>query len=474
MKCLVYCPVEHSEWMKDFFPNIHPYFLKILNKPLLEYYIDFCVLNKISEIRVVKSSTSKEMENYFRDGMQWGLDISYNLARPGDSLSKIILKNSSFCKDSDLLIIHGLCFLNFKKDNNINFFAKQDENRKVHSANSAVYFFKKTKNPADIDLIKIIEDANAEFSITLLNGIKSYYDLSTDIFMNRPDDYFLPGYNNEPGVYIGRNVIYNPNSVTLKKPIMIGDNVQIRDNTLIGPNSVLGNNIIIDSSSTIIKSIIYEQSYIGSDLEVNEKIVFKNHLINPFTGDSIEIVDKFFVSSIEKNIISRSVRKMAHGFFALILIILYFLPYLFFLIFGRSKYIKPERKECYISKDKKLKKLLHWKILRSTFKSRMFIRFSMDKYPLYFEVLTGNLLLAGNCILPKNPSSSKLISKMPVYFPGVFDFPGMLLSCPDDDEFEIHEIYYIHNTNFKMNLRIIKRTLLGRLFSARRWIKNEL
>ncbi len=473
MKCLVYCPVEHTEWMKDFFPNIHPYFLKILNKPLLEYYIDFCVLNKISEIRVVKSSTSREMEKYFRDGMQWGVDISYNLARPGDNLSKVILKNSSFCKDSDLLVIYGFNFLNFKKDSrNINFFAKQDENKSVRSADSAVYFLKKTKNPADIDLTKIKEDANAGFSITHLDGIKTYYDLSMNIFTNRSDDYFLPGYNNEPGVYIGRNVIYNPNSVTLKKPIMIGDNVQIRDNTLIGPNSVLGNNIIIDSSSTIIKSIIYEQSYIGSDLEFNEKIVFKNQLINPDTGGSIEVVDKFFVSSIEKNIISRSVRKMVHGFFALMIIILYFLPYLFFLIFGRSKYIKPEKREYYISKDKNIKKLLHWKILRSTFKSRMFIRFSLDKYPLYFEVLTGNLLLAGNCILPKEPRSSKFISKMPVYFPGVFDFPGMLLSCPDDDEFEIHELYYCHHTNFKMNLKIIKRTLLSRLFSARRWIKK--
>ncbi|MDY6915125.1 MAG: sugar phosphate nucleotidyltransferase, partial [Candidatus Cloacimonadota bacterium] len=110
MRCLIYSPDSHNSWMKDYFPDVNPYFLKLLNKPLLEYYIDFCVINGITEIRIVLNNSSRALEDYFEDGTQWGVHISYNLSKPQDTLHNVLIKNSNFCKEDKLFIIQGFQF----------------------------------------------------------------------------------------------------------------------------------------------------------------------------------------------------------------------------------------------------------------------------------------------------------------------------------------------------------------------------
>lgn len=115
MKCLIYSPSEQTDWLKNYFPGVNPYYLKILNKPLLEYYIEFCVLLGIKEIRIVNSETSSDLEKYFETGRQWGVDLSYGFSKPGDELRNVLLKNKKFCTTESLLLISGYFFIHYNK-----------------------------------------------------------------------------------------------------------------------------------------------------------------------------------------------------------------------------------------------------------------------------------------------------------------------------------------------------------------------
>ncbi|MDD4310375.1 MAG: hypothetical protein PHO32_08350, partial [Candidatus Cloacimonetes bacterium] len=113
MRCLIYANNPELSWLRECFPDVDPYLLKIVNKPLLEYGLDLVSLMGVTDLRIVSDSSLKAMENYFKDGAKWGMKISYALARQEDTLKDVYLKNYSFCKEDDLLFWNGFFFVDY-------------------------------------------------------------------------------------------------------------------------------------------------------------------------------------------------------------------------------------------------------------------------------------------------------------------------------------------------------------------------
>lgn len=245
MKCLIYSPSEQTSWLKEYFPGINPYYLKILNKPLLEYYIDFCVQAEIKEIRIVNSESSSDLEKYFEFGTQWGIDLSYGFAKPDDDLAAILRKNKRFCSEDSLLLIYGYLFIHYDKNSYDYQLLKSTLPRKKSMSNSGIIFLPAETDISSLDCgsIEICRESKPE--ITEFCSIKDYYNLNMRILDKDRSNYFLPGYNNEEGVYLGKNIIDSKTTQYLR-PLILGDNVQIQMNTDIGPRTILGDNVIID------------------------------------------------------------------------------------------------------------------------------------------------------------------------------------------------------------------------------------
>ncbi|MCD8479065.1 MAG: hypothetical protein LRZ88_01785 [Candidatus Cloacimonetes bacterium] len=111
MRCLIYAKSSEAEWLKEYFPDVEPFLLKIVNKSLLEYVLDLLTLLGISEIRIVSDSSIKAIEKSIGDGAKWGARISYALARPEDNLKKCVSEELfRFAKESPLLIWNGFFF----------------------------------------------------------------------------------------------------------------------------------------------------------------------------------------------------------------------------------------------------------------------------------------------------------------------------------------------------------------------------
>ena len=180
MRCMIFARSSEAEWLKEYFPDVDPFLLKIVNKPLLEYILDIVTLIGISEIRIVSDSSIKEIEHSIGDGSKWGTSISYTLAKPGDSLKNVYLKNYSFCKENNLLIWNGF------------FFAKYDRNE----VKNQVYFsdpFYCGKNkrliyiPQGQNLNSIKDEKPKDdccITVYDINSIVDYYQLSMDILTN--------------------------------------------------------------------------------------------------------------------------------------------------------------------------------------------------------------------------------------------------------------------------------------------------
>ncbi|MBN2828841.1 MAG: hypothetical protein JXR56_00810, partial [Candidatus Cloacimonetes bacterium] len=249
MKGLIIAREEPSLWVKKYFRGIDPYLLKIANKPLLEYYVDLMEIIGIQEIRFVYDYPSCEINDHFGDGTKWGLKFSYNLSKSEDDIKKVYLKNISFAKDSEVLIIEGFNFI---------FYDKKNLSRECIldlqgvTENGLLKFV----NYENFKEMLTSHDKNPCFNLVPIKDIQTYYRISLSTINEYSSNFVLPGYSSESKVFIGTDISY-PKTVSPDKPIMIGNHVRIHDMVIIGPNVVIGDNSIIDSMTTIKDSIIY-------------------------------------------------------------------------------------------------------------------------------------------------------------------------------------------------------------------------
>ncbi|MCF7913238.1 MAG: sugar transferase [Candidatus Cloacimonetes bacterium] len=472
MKCLIYSPLSHSEWVQEFFPGINPYFLKYLNKPLLEYYIDFCVLLGISDVRVINHEAGSDLEEYFGNGTQWGINLSYSFAKPEDSLQQVLSKNRKFCDDG-LLLIYGYQFIRYDINESNYQFLSETKAVSISGGNCFLYNLPQLEDIREIEFEKIADYQDSELEIEYIYSIRKYYELNMELISHFREKYVLPGYNNEDGAYLGKNII-DKKSTKYTKPIVLGNNVQIQMNTLIGPNVVLGNNVIIDHSTQIVDSIIYDRSYIGSELEIDKKIVYKKRLIDPISEEVMQIVDSFLVSDIQNNLVENSVLRVLYGFFTFFLILMSTVPYIFFFLVCYVLGMRLGTQRYFMDKNGKVGTFPAFKLQGYNFFKRFFFRFSLDLYPMYFKVLKGKISLVGNHPVTQGAEGVKLLMELPAYLPGIYNYPGSMLHNTSHENFINDELEYIHTRSFLFDMRVVLEYWISRLFSEWRSISIYL
>jgi len=460
MRCLIYARTDEAGWLKDYFPDVDPFLLKIVNKPLLEYILDMVTLLGFNEVRIVSDNSTKEIEHSLGVGSKWGSKISYALARPGDSLKNVYLKNHSFCKDTALLLWDGFFFASYDSKHLVDYF-KQDQGFCCGDSKLMIYLAA-GENLGNA----IVKQSTAPECLEIKNisSIKDYYQLSMDILKAWNRNYVLPGYTNEKDTFLGLNVVY-PHSCELHPPIMIGNNCRFQRETWIGPNSIIGNNVIIDENTCVNDSIVYDNTYVGRDLDLDHKIVYKGNLISAQSGECIHILDKVLVSQVELGIVTSYLNRLVQRVFALCLFAIQTVPWLL-LYLPFSVVSKELRTERLLSKNMNTRRYTDSRLVAKSWWGRLMIRFSLDKYDLLFRAaFSGELYLVGNRLFVNSVKNRKLIGDLPVYNPGVFSLSESVASHnPGVDSF--YELEYIDKISTLLNIKILIATLYGRLFKG--------
>ncbi|MDD2331481.1 MAG: NDP-sugar synthase [Candidatus Cloacimonetes bacterium] len=434
---------------------MEPYLLKLVNKPLLEYFLDFASLLKVKQVRIVSDTSSKEIERYFEKGQKWGIDVSYALAHPEDSVKNVYLKNISFCKEDDLIIMNGFFFIEYNRDSLSQRVSFADLGACMDSGKN-LYYIPINVNPSSISFCRF----DQSIRIRELENVVEYFKLSMDILANQNKHYVLPGYSNEKNAFYGISFIY-PHSCQISKPIMIGNNTRFRDHTIIGPNSIIGDNVVIDDHSEVQNSIIYDNTYVGPDLELNQKIIYRNMLISGLTGDYIQISDNVIISYLEQGIMASFFNVLVQRLIALFLILLMAVPWLVLwvplLIITRKNLT-----EYIMEKRGRIKKFCDPLSIKRFWLGRVLLHLSLDKFVRLLFAFAGRLYLVGNHLYVNNAINRKLCKDLEVYNPGVFSLIESKQSGEEAID-EFYELEYINNCSTRNNLVILVKTLYRRL-----------
>ena len=458
MKTILAFREEEYAWVHETFPCVHPLLLPLCNKPFIEFLIDFAILAGSTSVRILCDGALGDVERYCEDGSRWGIDLSYASIHPEDSIHTMLGKNRRFCGEERVMIASGFIFIRYDKRLDYKSLASSRPPGEWAACSGGHITLTGVPNKAAPDWFA------AELSIMPLDSMASFYRASMEALETGDSRYVLPGYGDEPGCAFGRNVVISK-SVDIRKPVSIGNNVQLLGNTIIGPSAIIGSNVIIDRKSIVESSIVFDNTYIGEHLNVDGRIASGNRLNDPKTGASIAMEDPHLLSGIQKKRVIRSLpRKIVHAIVALLMIVVFFIPFIILWpLLKLGGHWKSSKTDYLAEQTDAIMPLGRIEVDKTSAQAAIAVALSLDRYFWLFRVLIGQLALIGCTPLPADKTGSELPLGALYYRPAVFSYAEAEEWAATGGDAAIVERFHLAHSTLLSDIGLVIKAFINRL-----------
>jgi len=302
----------------------------------------------------------------------------------------------------------------------------------------------------------------------LLHDIRAYYELNMRLVGGEIARYVRPGFGGVEGACIGSNVIIPP-SAELRPPLIIGDNCRIHPMAVIGPAVVIGNGVIVDRQTELARSVVLDDTYLGRNLEIRDRMVAGARLVDPSDGTAVDIADPWLLAPLEAPARASDLLRAVGGWVAaVVLTLVQALPFcLFYLALrasGKGRFQFSPR----LAVRARVRSLPYWlPPVESSRMNRAFTGLSLDLFPLIALAAMGRLWLCGHA--PLHPErDANLRKRLRRYYPAAFGYHTARTAGNDafSSAVTADAFYYERYRSAIEDLRILYRTLFGRLLAC--------
>jgi mannose-1-phosphate guanylyltransferase/phosphomannomutase len=302
--------------------NIPKPMLPVANQPLMEHIIKLLKRHGFTDIVATVQFLSSVIRNYFGDGSDLGVSLSYAtedvpLGTAGSVLGASDLLAGTF------LVVSGDALTDLDLGEVVRWHRSKGA--------AATLVLKRMKDPLEFGIVMTAEDGRVErflekpswgqvFSDTINTGIyvlepevldlippDQPYDFSSELFPAMLDkglpiygfvtdgywtdvgnsDAFLAaqrdaltgrvrldlqGFELHPGVFVGEEAEIDP-TARITGPALLGDNCTVGPGAVIGPNAVIGSNVTIGGDAHVEQGVLMDRSYLGPGARVRGGVV---------------------------------------------------------------------------------------------------------------------------------------------------------------------------------------------------------
>ena len=295
----------------------------VLNRPIAEHIINLLKLNGIDEVIATLHYLPDVMRDYFQDGSDFGIQMTYAVEEDQPLGTAGCVKNIAELLDDTFLVISGDSITDFDLRAAIAF-------HKAHNSKATLVL---TRVPNPLEFGVVITDANYRinrflekpssseiFSDTVNTGIyilepevldylpeNQETDFSKDLFPQLLAEgepmygYIAEGYwcdvghldiyreahydglyrkvklnfayeELSPGIWKGQNTYIDP-SVRIEPPVLIGSNCRIGPRVQIDGGTVLGDNVTVGADANLKRPIIWNGAIIGEEAHLRACVI---------------------------------------------------------------------------------------------------------------------------------------------------------------------------------------------------------
>src|SRR5918992_5947612 len=299
--------------------------IPIVNIPCMEHIVNLLKRHGFTDIVVTLQFMPEEIQDYFGDGSDWGVSMSYSVEDVPAGTAGSVKLAEELLEGERVLVISGDALTDCNLARVVSF---HEEN-----AAEATMVLKSVENPLDFGIVITEEDGRISrflekpawgqvFSDTVNTGIyllepsvigeipdpqDDEYDFSKELFpklldAGRPlygyvtEDYWEdigtleqfasaqrdvldgrvegirpPGTRLRENIYVGKRAQVDDEE--LEGPVVIGDNVRVDEGASISPYSVIADNVVISAGASVERSVVAEGTYVGEGAELVDTLV---------------------------------------------------------------------------------------------------------------------------------------------------------------------------------------------------------
>lgn len=470
------------DWVPD--PERRPWaLLPVGNRPVLEYWLEVCVAFGVEEVRIVLGEGADLIEAYAGEGEKWGVRITYSFLKAGKDPDVFPRRSPDQWRGDGLLYLRGPAFPLRTGEGELTA-PGAGETRVWRVGEEAVGFV--TRNGAALEGFLAggvwpegTEGAEgAGLEAASIGTPKAYYDLNMMMVRGGITRYLAPGYSVTEGSYVGFNVVIPP-SCAVEGPVMIGNNTRLQPLSAAGPEAVIGNRVVVDSQTEIRRCVVLDGTYLGRNLDLEEKIVAGTCLIDPESGVSVDLEDPLLLGqvgsgpSVKEGLHRLGEKVPALGLW-LVQLPLFAVLAPVVVLGGRGRFVRRE----VLDRRDGVMKVWGFEGREGSCLACVFRGLSLDRWLWLPWVLTGRLGLCGHSPLRVSERET-LRKRLPRAVPGVIAEDLLLGGAEAEALREVYARQYLHERSFAGDLALLFRVLTRRLLGAcsqdsREEIKKEV
>jgi mannose-1-phosphate guanylyltransferase len=320
--------------------------IPLLGKPIMATIVEHLRDSGFGQIMVNSSHLASVIQDYFRDGSQYGVEMAYSfegLLNRGELCGEAVgsaggmkrIQDFSGFFDDTFAVLCGDALIDVDFQAAVRFhrqsgamatiilrdvpreevfrygvvatdatghvtaFQEKPPVAKAISTtiNTGIYLFEPTVfdhipsgRPFDIggELFPTLVKAGAPiygvelpFQWVDIGSIPDYWEASRLAVSGGIRGYRIPGREVAPGVHVGLNVRWNPESAQVKGPVLIGGSCSIGNGACIEGPAVIGPGCIVEPGAVVRECILADYTRVSSIARLERLLVFGNQCIEP-------------------------------------------------------------------------------------------------------------------------------------------------------------------------------------------------
>jgi NDP-sugar pyrophosphorylase family protein/lipopolysaccharide/colanic/teichoic acid biosynthesis glycosyltransferase len=286
--------------------------MQCVDRPALQHTIEVLVEHGITHFDLILHESPEQVEALLGDGKRWGSSFNFQLARVAEQPYRILKLLEA---GDGVLLVHAdslpvLPVEQFAPGRSVMFCTEVENGAPKWTGWARLNADVIAQIPADADRAELERVLFSELRNEGIQPVPQCLDLGTlrgllaaqrSILTNTLAGVHLSARQNEPGVWIARNVVIHPTAM-LSAPLFIGENARIGAGSRIGPNAVIGHDTVIDRHTSVVDAMVQPGSFCGEGLELDHVFVDRNRLINIGLNTEVQISDSFILGSLKGSI----------------------------------------------------------------------------------------------------------------------------------------------------------------------------